>query len=286
MPDSITCSDCKNEIAQPATSCQHCGGRGIFWNVLDANNDDERAALQSRYDAAKADAQARGAALTVQNFEKAVAGSKAVLARSDIDLQRLAQSSRRIYATFYQEVEAGLVLPENDEWNAARELADTLLFRDYKKHIRFAALSLDGIGLAKFGSCSITLREDMIARRSSVFDENSVLFMERHGVTASRKPGIPKGFRAVWTDRDKLCIAKLAGRIDSSTTPNQYSGLLLKQGASPEQDEFIEVHIFGPMTVLTMAEVTVTIPKARPRATIVRAIKSKLSKHGVLVRQE
>jgi hypothetical protein len=284
MPASIPCDYCKNEIAQPATSCQHCGGRGIFWNVLDANNDDERDALESRYNAAIADAQSRGAALTVQEFEKALGGSKAVLARSDIDLQRLAQSSRRVYATFYEEVEAGLVLPENDEWNKARAVADTLLFGDYKKHIRFAALSLDGIGLAKFGSCSITLRDNMIARRTSVFDENSVLFMERHDVKASRNPEIPKGFRAAWTDRDKLCIAKLAGRIDSSTTPNQYSGLLLKQGASPEDDEFVEVHIFGPMTVLTMAEVTVTIPKARPRATIVRAIKSKLEKHGVLVR--
>ena len=123
----------------------------------------------------------------------------------------------------------------------------------------------------------------MIAHRASVFDENSVLFMERHGVKASRKPGIPKGFRATWNERDKLCIAKLAERIDSSTTPNQYSGLLLKQGVSPENDEFVEVHIFGPITVLTMAEVTVTVPQARPRATIVRAIKSKLAKHGVSV---
>ena len=68
------------------------------------------------------------------------------------------------------------------------------------------------------------------------------------------------------------------------TIPNQYSSLLLKQGAAPEDDEFVEVHIFGPMTVLTMAEVTVTVPKARPRATIVRAIKSKLTKHGVSVK--
>ena len=284
MLDSIICPDCKYNIPQPASCCPHCGRPGIFWNVIRANSDDERVALQSRYDAAKADARSRGADLVVYDFEKAVASSKAVLARSDIDVQRLANSTHQVYGTFYQEVEAGLKLPESDEWNAARELADVLLFADYRKQIRFASLSLDGAGLSKFGSCSITLREDMIAHRTSVFDENSVLFMERHKVAASRTPGIPKGFSAVWPERDKLCVAKLAERIDSSTNPNQYSGLLMKQGTTPEDDEFVEVHISGPITVLTMAEVTVTIPKARPRATVVRAIKSKLEKHGVLVK--
>jgi hypothetical protein len=283
MPDSISCPDCTNEIPQPASCCPHCGRPGIFWNIIQANKDDERTALQNHYRAAIADAQSRGADSMVQEFEKAVAGSKAVLARPDTEVQRLANSARQVYGTFYQLVEAGLILPDGDEWNAARELADTLLFADYKKHIRFAALTLDGVGLSKFGSCSITLRDDMIAHRASVLDENSVLFIERHGVKASRKPDIPRGFRATWNERDKLCIAKLAGRIDSSITPNQYSGLLLKQGVLPEDDEFVEVHIWGPLTVLSMEEVTVTVPKARPKATIVRAIKSKLAKHGVSV---
>jgi hypothetical protein len=285
MFDSTICPDCNNNIPQPANCCPHCGQRGIFWNVIRANNDDERAALQSRYDAAKDDARSRGVDSIVEDFEKAIAaGSKAVLARSDIDVQRLANSANQVYGTFYQEIEAGLRLPDSDEWNAARELADVLLFADYRQHIRFASLSLDGTGLSKFGSCSITLREDMIAHRTSVLDENSVLFMERQKVTASRTSGVPKGYRAAWSERSKLCIAKLAGRIDSTTKPNQYSGLLIKQGANSEDDEFVEVHIFGPITVLTMAEVTITTPKARPRATIVRAIKSKLEKHGVLVK--
>ena len=69
MLDSIICPDCKNNIPQPASCCPHCGRPGIFWNVIRANSDDERAALQSRYDAAKADARSRGADLTVNDFE-------------------------------------------------------------------------------------------------------------------------------------------------------------------------------------------------------------------------
>jgi hypothetical protein len=284
MPTSIACPDCTNEIPQPATCCPHCGQRGIFWNVIDANQTDERAALQVRYDAAKADAGARGADAALQNFETAVAGSKAVLARSVEEVQRLANGSRQLYATYYQLIEAGLRLPDNDEWNRAREITDTVLFPHYKEQIRFAALSLDGVGLSTFGDCSIELRDEMIAHRASVFDENSVLFMERHGVKVSRDPNVPKGYRATWGERDKLCVAKLAPRIDSATAPNQYSSLLLTQGASPEAHEFVEVHIFGPITALTMAKVKITTKKPRSKAAI-RALKSNLAKHGVMVEE-
>lgn len=282
MQTSIPCAECKNEIPQPAPCCPHCGRPGIFWNVIDADRPDERAALQVRYDAAKADALTRGADTAVKNFETAVGGSKVVLARSLDDVQRLANSRQQPYETYYQLIEAGLKLPNNDEWNRARELTDSVLFPRYKEQIRFAALSLDGVGLSTFGDCSIELREEMIAHRASVFNENSVLFMERHGVKVSRIPNVPKGFRAVWGERDKLCVAKLARGIDSTTAPNQYSKLLLAQGASPETHEFVEVHIFGPMTVLTMAKVKFTPAKVGPRA---RALEFKLKSHGVAVEQ-
>jgi hypothetical protein len=284
MPTSIPCPDCTNEIPQPANWCPHCGRPGHHWNVINANQADERAALQDRYDAAKADALVRGVDVAVQDFETAVGTSKAVLARSVEEVQRLATSNRQLYATYYQLIEDGLKLPDNDEWNVARATTDTVLFPDYKQHIRFAALSLDGVGLSSFGSCSIELRDEMIAHRASVFDENSVLFMERHGVKVSRNPNVPKGYRAIWGERDKLCVAKLAARVDSATTPNQYSGLLLTQGASPETHEFVEVHIFGPMTALTMAKVTITVSKPRSKVTI-RALKSNLAKHGVSVEE-
>ena len=283
MPDSIPCADCKNEIPQPAACCPHCGRPGIFWNVIQANDDGERDELQNRYSVAKAEALARGADGILQYFENAIASSMAVIARSDVDVHRLANSSRQLYGTYYQQLDAGLRLPDGDEWDVAREITDSLLFPKYKEQIRFAALSLDGIGLSNYGSCSVTFRDDLIAHRASVLEENSVLFMERHEVKVSRKPNIPKGFKAIWSERDKLCVAKLAGRIDSATTPNKYSSLLLKQGASPEEDEFVEVHIFGPITILTMAKVAVTIPQPGPRLTIVKALKSELAKHGVSI---
>lgn len=284
MSAPITCPHCKNEIPSSAACCPHCGEPGLFWNIIQAESPAEQAALQNRYDSAKADALTRGSNLAVEDFQRAVKHSVAVIARSDLDLHRLANSTKQLYGTYYQQIDAGLRLPDGNDWDVAREVTDSLLFPNYKQEIRFAALSLDGIGLSNYGSCSVTLRDDMIAHRSSVFEENSVLFMEHHAVKASRTPNMPQGFRAVWTDRDKLCVAKLASRIDYTTTPNQYSGLLLKQGSAPENDEFVEVHIFGPISVLTIEKVLVTTPKTRQRATIVKALKSKLAKHGVSVK--
>ncbi len=123
----------------------------------------------------------------------------------------------------------------------------------------------------------------MISHRASVFEENSALFMERRGIKISRSPNLPKGYRATWDERAKLCVAKLAGKIDAATRSDEYSGLLVKQGATSEDDEFIEVHIWGPMTVLTMERVIVTAPKPRHRATIIKALKAKLAKHNVRV---
>jgi hypothetical protein len=122
----------------------------------------------------------------------------------------------------------------------------------------------------------------MIAHRASVIEENSVLFMEHHNVKVSRNPGVPKGYRAPWTARDKVCTAKLAARIDSTTTRNQYSNLLLKQGATSADDEFVEVHIWGPMTVLSIEKVTITDSKGASE-TILKALTSQLLKHGVTV---
>jgi len=272
---SIPCPDCTNEIPQSAERCPHCGRPGYCWNVIEADDTDERQALESRYQAAKADAVIRNADGCLQDFENAIAGSRVVIARSEHDLLRLATNTRQLYGTYYQQIEAGVKLPDGNKWDVLRQIADTVMFPNYKKDIRFGALSLDGIGVVDYGTCSITLRNELISHRASVFEENTALFVEREGTK------IPKGYRATWNDRPKLGVAKLAAKIDSTTDPDKYSGILLSQGTASKEPEFIEVHIWGPMTVLTMEQVVVRPPKRKQRATILKAIKIKLAKHGV-----
>lgn len=277
MPLSITCPDCTNEIPQPAERCPHCGRPGYFWNVISADDVDERAALDRRYQATKADSVSRNADGCLQDFENAIAASKAVIVRPEHDVLRLATSTRQLYSTYYQQIEAELRLPDGERWDALREIADTVLFPQYKKDIRFGAMSLDGIGVLNYGTCSITLRDEMISHRASVFEENSARFVEREGTK------IPKGYRAAWNDRARLCVAKLSGEIDSTTGSDKYSGLLLRQGTTSDDDEFVEVHIWGPMTVLTMEKVVITAPGSHQQTTIRQAIEFKLAKHNVQV---
>ncbi len=247
-----------------------------------AEDKDERDALEDRYRAAKRDAVSRNADVVLQNFENAIDHSQAVISRSESEVLRLANSHKQLYSTYYQQIEAGVRLPDGDEWGVLRELADTVLFGPvYKKEMRFAALTLDGIGLSNYGSCSIVFRDEMISHRASVFEENSALFIEHLGLKISREINLPKGHRATWGERAKLCVAKLYRKIDFATRSDEYSGLLLRQGATPEDDEFIEVHIWGPMTVLTMERVNVTAPSPRYRSTIIKAVKAKLAKHNV-----
>lgn len=252
----------------------------MFWNVVAAEEADERAALDRRYQAAKKDAIVRNVESPLQEFENAVVVTKAVISRSESEVLRLASSTRQLYATYYQMIEAELRLPDGDDWDALREPADTVLFPHYKKQVRFGTLSLDGVGLPRYGSCSMVLREEMIAHRASLFEENSTVFVERHGMRKSRTA---KGYRSTWGDRAKLLVAKLHRKIDSATTPDKYSRILLNTGATAENDEFVEVHIWGPISVLTLERVVVIAPKASKRATIIRAIKSKLAKHNVQV---
>ena len=281
MPLSIPCRECTNEIPQPAEHCPHCGQPGYFWNVITAEEPAEQAALDRRYRAAEADAVSRGVASILDDFENAIGRSKVVIARSEVEVSRLASSSRQLYATYYELIEGEVRLPTGDEWDILRELADTVLFWKSKKHIRFGALSLDGAGLPNYGPCSLVLREQMISHRASVFEENSAQFMERRKIKISREPKLPKGYRARWDNRGKLCVAKLASQIDSHTRPDKYSALLLREGATSENDEFVEVHIYGAMTVLTMEQVIVTAHNRNQKATILKAIKFKLAKHGV-----
>jgi hypothetical protein len=218
----------------------------------------------------------------VESFETEVSGARAVIARPVGEFQRLSTGDNEVYATFYNLLRAGVRLPTGDKWNRLRHVTDDALFPDYKEHIRFAALSLDGNGLPNYGECFIVLRTEMIEHRASVFEENSVLFMERHDIKVSKVNELPAGYRATWDERGKLCVAKLAGSIDAATPRGAYSGILLRPGSASEDDDFVEVHVWGPMTIRTVERVIFNKPTSRAAREITsRANKQRMAKFGV-----
>jgi hypothetical protein len=253
--------------------------------VYAAQDGDEAAALENRYQNAMRMVQSLGASTlrAVEGFEAEISNTRAVIARSPEELQRLTTSDREGYTSYYELVEAEVRFPSGNKWDTLRQPTDEVLFPNYKKSIRFAALTLDGRGLPSFGEYFMVLRTDMIAHRASVYEENSVLFFSKHfRRDLDDGPRLPRGYRATWDERAKLCVAKLADRIDATTTPGAYSGLLLRPGSTSEDDDFVEVHVWGPMTIRTVERVIPNKPtRHASRKIINRAIEQRLAKFGV-----
>jgi hypothetical protein len=271
------CSYCGHPVPLDWSLCPHCARPSLYPNVRAAEQEDERKALAIRHEQAVRDAEARGCGGVVRDFEVAAGASAAVLTRPLGEVERLASSDRQLYSTYYQLLEAEVKLPDGDEWEPLRHLADEALFRNFKEKIRFAALALDGVGLPHYGECTLVLREEMIAHRASLLEDNSALLMKRVAYN------LPAGLRATWPDRVFLCVAKLADRFCPETKKAEFASLLMRPRSSPELDEFVEVHIWGPMTRRTFAKVILRRrPGSRPALrSVVKALRLRLAGAGV-----
>lgn len=105
--------------------------------------------------------------------------------------------------------------------------------------------------------------------------------MKRHDIKIAESDELPRGNRATWERRGQLCAAKLAGKIDKDTQPDDFAALLMGQGRKPEEDEFVEVHIWGPMTVRTIEKVVYVRRRKAYSQTILKSLKRKLQKFNV-----
>jgi hypothetical protein len=245
--------------------------------------DDERKVLADRFNAALAEADARSVGATVRALGAAAAGSKAVIARPLREVDRLATGDREGYSTYYQLIEAGVRYPAGDAWDYLRRVADEALFTGYREELRFAALSLTDTGLSSYGEFSIVLGERMIAHRASLFDENTAVFAAEQRI--KDVPTAARGHRSAWETRDRLCVAKLASSVDVSTTTTDFPRLVLQKGSTSADDQFVEVQIWGPMTVRTFEKVVYTGPGRRPSKAIMKALRERLKNAGVALEE-
>jgi hypothetical protein len=78
-------------------------------------------------------------------------------------------------------------------------------------------------------------------------------------------------------------VAKLADRFMPETAEAEFPALLLRPGLRPEDDEFVEVHIWGPMTRRTFARVVLSQPAGAGKVGRVRvkALRAKLAAVGI-----
>jgi hypothetical protein len=283
MLEQVACISCGFDFLESAQLCPHCARPSLFPNVSAANKPMEVESLMVRYEQAKAYAESRGAEDARRRFQDAASKSNAIISRSLNELQRLVSGDNQVYATYYELTNSGVQLPTGGRWDLIRTLVDEMLFGTYKDKIRFAALSLNKTGLTTYGECSLVLKDTMIAHRASVFEENSCVWLHKQDIKLSTANSLPKGFRASWNNRGLLSVAKLGNKLIANMSDAAFESLLLEQGTNTGNDNFIEVHIYGPLTVRSLAFVRISKQSKRSKDIICRSILEKLGQYNVPV---
>ena len=274
-----TCNECGNDFHIRYTSCVHCARPMLFPNVDEANTPQENAALDQRYISACADAASRGASAVLARFEALT--PNAVLSCRLQRVEELIYGERDLYATFHQrrQLRAAANLNPTIDWDELRLQTERKLFGDNMKYIHYAALSLTDRGLSAYGDCHILLKEPMIAHRASVFEQNSITFMRDKNVKIW--DSLPVGYRTVWPNRMQLAIAKLTSSLTATTADSDFAGILLNPGISTADGDFIEVHVFGTMTLRSFKRIVVEPGKRRRRNLRIKTLRERCRASGV-----
>jgi hypothetical protein len=248
------CQTCGLDVPLNLRDCPSCGTHHGFPNVKMA--DEEHVELEARLDRARQAARVRGCEEQLARFETSCSAAHAV-ANVDVDfLHDLLTDDKLLYSGYGRQVAAGIRVPSAVNDDKHRTAVDGILFGSCGKDIAYAALTMNGCGLPSYGAVSLRLKDTSIANRASLLEENSYKFVVHHRIV----PGdtVPRGYRASWAHRGKLAAAKMANRIQATTTPEEHAELLIAPGATRAHDEFVEVHVFGTFNVSAIQGIRVT----------------------------
>ena len=243
----VICDNCKSDVQDNLANCPTCNDSIGCPNVRIAGKATEDSALENRYQHAINEAESNGYLDSLVNFDSALSNSKAVI-NVDIDfLHHFITNDKALYSTYLLQVDGGIRLPAMEDLDSDRITADGILFGFYAKHIRHAALTLDGRGLKSYGAYAMSLKDVAIRERASLLESNSYKFITDYNI--KKHKDIPPGYRAAWKNRNKLAISKLYKELNSVNSHDEYAKILLRSGKTTKDratDNYVEVHIYGP----------------------------------------
>ncbi len=215
-----------------------------------------------------------------ERFLDACKQSSAVFSCPVLKLHREIASGTDLFETYYdlERLKLRSEIPAGFDWAKLRPQAEIELLGTHKNidQIHYACLSLDGKDLG-YGDCLVKLSESMIAHRSSCFEGNTAVIYAILG-------HFDNILRSDWQNRHSICFATFGNKLDSRSTEADFQSILVDRGESSEDDSFIEVHVFGPMTARTFETVQIATAKHSPRdAVLVAAIADKLAAINIQV---
>jgi hypothetical protein len=276
----MQCPACNAAFRMHERNCPVCDADVGYPNVRAVLAPDEVAALAERVDQASKSCAQRDCTDAFERFRQRVGESRAVLCRSLSQVMTLVSSDNELYATFYGQVSAHSRRPEETVVEQERLVADSLLFPFYKDEIRFAALSINGEGVAKYGTCSLVLKDAAIRHRATTFEKNSLEFCRERKLGVGSP--VPPGYRAGWKDRQALAAAKLHESLEQNTDPVSFADLLLNNATG----DFVEVHIFGPIHRGAVETINMAELSRRSDEALFIEIERRAQEFGATVRQK
>lgn len=251
---------CGHSFPMTCGACPHCG-RQYFPNVSIACSPLEMRKLESRFAKAMEESGLNGSLSEFEDFKSECEKSHAVFA---VTLERLFYQvglETQVVQTYHQLEKSRLreTVDALRNWATLRPQAEAELLGSIShiEQLHYACLSLDWRTPSGYGDCVIRLKEGMILHRSSCFEGNTaVLYDELRS--------FENCLRSSWRDRGKLAAVVFSGRLRSGLRRDEFAGVLVQRGESSPQDKFIEVHVFGPMTIRTFEEVKLPSREKNP----------------------
>jgi hypothetical protein len=274
------CKECNSDMAVSRRTCPHCGRPSLFPNVDLANDSPERKKLKDKYVAALDDCNRKGTKVLADDFENACKSSQAVFALNAQKLYREIASGTDVFETYYdiERLKNRTQDGSGLDWGRLRPQAEIELLGDHFNidQIHYASLSLEGRAL-NYGDCIVTLSETMISHRATCFEGNTAVLYHEKKTFADL-------CRSDWQNRHEICVAMFAEQLALGSTPADFPAILVQAGKTSIEDQFVEVHLFGPMTVRTFESVRFDRKKHSSREAIfVDATIDKLSANNVKV---
>ncbi len=273
----LKCKCCGAPVPPEKRDCQACGEDNGAPNVRLAESEEERKALARRLRDAETSTKARNCSNVLERFGVAVLSSQAVIARSLAVVQDLIEGGRT-YTNYHRQLASGARIAEDNQWDRTRTQVDAALFPNFHQGIVSASLSLDGRGMSGYGGYVMVLREPLIARRASVFEANPYDLADKLKWLLT-KP-IPPGYRAPWNERGLLAKAKLHAELAANTKDADFPSILAFDRGGTGNSDFIEVHIYGPLSRYTVEKVIGPEPRTKEDRLIFRRLKRWLSEIG------
>lgn len=236
--------ECGSMVPYNYLVCPTCGTYAGFPNVREVSSVIEKEALERRFNNAIKDAHTNGSDVRLEDLTKASKDTRAVVAIELDCLSSFMTKDEPLYSSYGLLVSSEIRKAASIKNDKKRRGIEGFLFGSYADKIRYAALSLDGKGLSSYGSFTLVLKDTAVKLRATLLEDNSYKFYDKF--KAQIADNFPPGYRAIWDERHKLAVAKLADLITDATTNDKFPGILLSCAGNRETDNFIEVHIYGP----------------------------------------